>query len=109
MDRAAVRNLAVATTVLFLLPWVLALCVHFGGGFPAGWGELNGNNHGPWRWEVQGFTIAYPLLALAVWTAIRAGYQLAVRRPKAWIGLAFSPVQICLGMFQLRHLIWLID
>src|SRR6516162_6004307 len=29
-----------------------------------------GSNHGPWRWELEGFTIYYPVIILGIFTLI---------------------------------------
>jgi len=49
-----------------------------------------GHNHGPWRWHWEGFTVAYPVLALGVLT-LATGVAVAIRRREfGFFGLALA-------------------
>ena len=67
-----------------------------------------GTNHGPWRWELEGFTVFYPLIILLVTTCI-AFISRAVKNKK-WslliVGLLLASIQISLLFLQLYFLGW---
>lgn len=70
-----------------------------------------GFNHGPWRWEAEGFTILYPLVLLALVTILVSAVG-AVRWRQLQVigaGLGLLALQISMVTLQLFFLFWLID
>lgn len=70
-----------------------------------------GFNHGPWRWEAEGFTVAYPLLLLALVTiTISAVHFFRLRQFRViGAGLGLLILQLLLIVPQFFFLFWLID
>jgi hypothetical protein len=67
-----------------------------------------GSNHGPWRWEAEGFTIFYPLVFLLPVTFIVAVRRALQKCPVINVSLLLA-AQITLLMLQAYTLYWLID
>jgi hypothetical protein len=65
------------------------------------------SNHGPWRYELAGFTVAYPMLALFLGSFI-ASFLEAKRSTIAWWVLLLL-VQIAIFLTQFIYLTWTID
>lgn len=70
-----------------------------------------GTNHGPWRWELEGFTVFYPLIILLIATLVNF-ISIGVKNKKwsllVW-GLLLAFIQIGLLFFQMYFLTWTID
>lgn len=105
-------TLAAATVIFAALPFVIVAMERLMGllSSEAAWQE-QGWNHGPWRWEIEGFTILYPLALLGIVTIFHTVRR--ARREPAWDsvspGLMLLAVQFLLIIFQARTLFWLID
>ena len=100
------------TVILGLLPFALYALARITGSLPTQeqW-YSSGTNHGPWRWELQGFAIGYPMVLLAIATGILVlVYSLKKRNawPILW-GLGLMVIQLGVGYGQLVQLIWVID
>ncbi len=103
----------VSLTLFFgTLPFAVYLIERATGALPsrADW-LAQGMNHGPWRWEAEGFTIAYPILVLVAATLIVGVVPALLRRqfPLLWRWLLLGAVQIGAGWAQVRLLFWTID
>jgi len=107
-------------------PLILSLCTFIAGSLPfavyyaervlgfigteAEYLEL-GYNHGPWRWEAEGFTLLWPLLLLMVITVVW-GVIRAMTSHRIWpllFALALFISQSGLMFLHLWTLGWLID
>ncbi len=105
-------TVGIASILLGVLPFAIYAAERLAGLLPTreAWIE-QGFNHGPWRWEAEGFTILYPLLALALATIVVSAAGAARRRKLQVIGLGFGllALQISMIAVQLFFLFWLID
>lgn len=70
-----------------------------------------GMNHGPWRWELEGVTVLYPLVLLAVVTILVSSFRAVQWRRWRFIGAGFGLLALQMSMLalQLNFLFWLID
>lgn len=104
--------LGTATVVFGALPYAVFALERWAGLLPgeAAWLE-QGWNHGPWRWEAEGFTIFYPLAVLGLVTIFLAARQTLKRRrmPQVAHSTILLAVQFLLAMLQAETLFWLID
>ncbi len=68
------------TVAVGAVPFLLFYWQRYTGVLPsqAEW-LAEGYNHGPWRWQWEGFTVAYPVLVLGVLT-LALGAAVAIRR-----------------------------
>lgn len=98
--------------LLGLLPFAIYAAERWLGSLPTreAW-FAQGMNHGPWRWEAEGFTILYPLLLLALITILVMGFRAVSRRQLRPIvaGLGLLVLQVSMMAVQLSFLFWLID
>lgn len=106
------RTAGIASILLGALPFAIYAVERLAGLLPTeeGWIE-KGVNHGPWRWEPEGFTILYPLFALALVTIVVSATR-AVRRQKFQalsLGAGLLAIQISMIALQIYFLFWLID
>ncbi len=103
----------VSLTLFFAaLPFGVYLIERITGALPARSDWLaRGIGHGPWRWEAEGFTIAYPIVVLVAATLIAGVVPALLRREFAllWRWLLLGAVQIGAGWAQVRLLFWTID
>ena len=106
------RFLAILSIFLGLLPFAIFAVEQSAGLIPAeaAWNALQ-MNHGPWRWEIEGFSILYPMLLLMpVTMLISIGQTLAHRSLRALgVGAILIGLQLSITWTQLSHLYWLID
>ncbi len=93
------KKLSLWTVLLGVLPFVIYAVERALGKLPSAtdWYK-GGTNHGPWRWELEGFTILYPVMILAVITAIKSIAEGQER--KKW-----QPVLIGGGLIVLQAVI----
>ncbi len=106
------RYFASLTLFFGTLPFAVYLIERATGALPSRSDWLaRGINHGPWRWEAEGFTIAYPILVLVAATLIVGVVPALLRRqfPLLWRWLLLGAVQIGAGWAQVRLLFWTID
>lgn len=111
LDRET-RVLGILTLIFAVMPYVIFVVERWVGQLPGemAWLDL-GWNHGPWRWQVEGFTLFYPLIILALVTILLTVWQgLRKRelRPVAHRAVILT-AQILLVMLQGTTLFWLID
>ncbi len=98
--------------LLGLLPFAIFAAETWAGLLPTekDW-IAQGVNHGPWRWEAEGFTVLYPLLLMALVTILVTGFSVVWRRQ--WrlivVGLGLLVLQISMLVVQSLVLFWLID
>lgn len=107
-----IRKLAILTPVFAVFPYAIYVLERWLDFLPseATWLE-QGWTHGPWRWEIEGFTLFYPLIALAlvtVFVVIRRNLRKWELRTTA-LGLVILIAQILLILLQAKTLFWLID
>ncbi len=106
------RYLAAATLLFGALPFVLYLGAQMAGALPSPeeW-MAQGYNHGPWRWELSGFTIGYPLAVLAVVTVAVSAWQTVLRRKLSPVatGCAILVLQAAILVAQLQPIWWTFD
>ena len=106
------RNVGFATIFFGALPFVIYGVESWTGLLASeeAWLE-QGFNHGPWRWEAEGFTIAYPLAILALVTIVITVVRAVGRRQLQLIGagIGLLVLQISIIALQLFTLFWLID
>lgn len=77
---------------------------------PEGWYGLLGNNHGPWRWELKGYLVFYPLLLLTLLNSLLATASFFEKRIKLCLTfLVFFVIDYILLYFHAINLLWLID
>jgi hypothetical protein len=100
----ALRWLFWLTVTVGAVPFALYYWQRYTGALPspAEW-LAQGYNHGPWRWQLEGFTVAYPVLVLGFLT-LATGVAVAIRRREigflAW-ALALAALQGALVIGQL--------
>lgn len=98
--------------LLGLLPFAIYAVERWSGSLPTeeAW-FAQGVNHGPWRWEAEGFTILYPLLLLALITILVTGFRAVSRRRWRLVvaGLGLLVLQVSMMAVQLSVLFWLVD
>ncbi len=106
------RAAGIASILLGALPFAIYAVERLAGLLPTEEDWIDrGVNHGPWRWEAEGFTILYPLLALALIT-IFVSVTHAVRHRKLQVlalGSGLLAIQTAMIALQLFFLFWLID
>lgn len=94
------------------LPFVLYGWQRVFGDLPtAGDWLAQGTNHGPWRWQPEGFAIGYPVVLLAVIT-LTVFAVLALKRRSlstVWQGLGLIALQAAALYGQVAALYWTID
>jgi hypothetical protein len=103
----------VSLTLFFgVLPFAVYLIERATGALPgpSDW-QARSIDHGPWRWEPEGFTIAYPMLVLVAATLIVGVLPALLRREFAvlWRWLLLGAVQIGAGAAQAHVLAWTLD
>jgi hypothetical protein len=100
-------------TVLFGgLPFVVYVWQRYSGSLPGPEEWLaRGINHGPWRWQAEGFAVAYPMVILAAVTLAVFAVLAARRRSFSalWQGLVLIGVQAAVLYGQVATLHWTID
>ena len=106
------RIVGTATILFVVLPYAIYAVETWAGVLPTqqAW-FAQGSNHGPWRWQAEGFTIAYPLVLLALATIVISVARAVGRRQLRLIGVGFGflGLQISMIALQLLTLFWLID
>ena len=70
------RLLVILTLLFGGLPFALYLGAQMTGALPSpeDW-MARGYSHGPWRWELSGFTVGYPLAVLGIVTVAVSAWQ----------------------------------
>ncbi len=107
-----IKLLLFLTVVFSLLPFALYRYERVMGIIPTEeeWFSAGGN-HGPWWGELAGMTVGYPMLILAMITAIW-GLFYAFKNRSLWSFFEVYSVvvfQLIIGFGQVASLIWLID
>ncbi len=106
------RYLVIGTLLFGALPFALYLGAQITGAMPRpeDW-MAQGYNHGPWRWELPGFTVGYPLAVLAVVTVAVSAWQAVSRRKlsAAAAGSAILVLQATILVAQLQTIWWTVD
>ncbi len=106
------RWLAYVTAVFGALPFAV-----FGVSWALGYlpsraiWDASGENHGPWRWALEGWLVGYPLVALVAVTLITGIVLALVRNKLKPIGhaLILIVLQLVLMVGQFNILFWTID
>lgn len=70
-----------------------------------------GTNHGPWRWEPEGFTVFYPIMILLVVTAVASISEAQKNKDRQRLlqGLGLVALQVAILCAQLLFLNWTVD
>jgi len=102
----------ILTAVLGGLPFLIYVLERKCGSLPSAdaW-YATGANHGPWRMEIEGFLIYYPVIVLLLATLI-AFISRGTKEKKISLtigGIALALVQISILVVQMYFLTWTID
>ena len=106
------RVLVILTLLLGGLPFALYLGAQMSGALPSpGDWMAQGYNHGPWRWELSGFTVGYPLAVLGIVTVSVGAWQALQRRSwsTAATGSAILVLQAAILVAQFQTIWWTVD
>lgn len=107
-----IRIVGIATILFAVLPFAVYAVETWAGVLPTQEAWLaQGSNHGPWRWQAEGFTIAYPLALLALVTMLVSAVGAVRRRQLRVIGAGLGLIVFQISMIALQWftLFWLID
>ena len=106
------RLLVILTLLFGGLPFALYLGAQMAGALPSpeDW-MAQGYNHGPWRWELSGFTVGYPLAVLGIVTVAVSTWRALLRRrlSPAATGSAILVLQAAILLAQLQTIWWTVD
>lgn len=106
------RVLVILTLLFGSLPFALYLGAQMTGALPSpeDW-MAQGYNHGPWRWELLGFTLGYPLAVLGIVTVAVSAWQALHRRrlSPAATGSAILVLQAVILLVQFQTIWWTVD
>jgi hypothetical protein len=100
-----------SAVVLFVLPFPFYLLASYQGSLPDPVKWYQSTNHGPWRWELPGFTIVIPLVLLFLVAIITGGIRFAMKRNTVDL-IRLTALLISIIIFikiQTHYLFWLID
>ncbi|MEE9140504.1 MAG: hypothetical protein V3U18_06975 [Alphaproteobacteria bacterium] len=110
--KSPIRLLVWLTVALGVLPFALYYWQRASGALPSpeAW-MAGGENHGPWRWELEGFALFYPMVILGAATIGHILWSLVGRRELslAGKGAALVGLQLLLLYGQLQAIGWTID
>ena len=106
------RRIAALTAAATLAPAVYYLWARMSGALPSrdAW-YAQGTNHGPWRWELPGLLLYFPILFVIPFTIIASLALATSRRNVRYLaaGAVLVPVQITCYVGLLSWLFWTID
>lgn len=106
------RYLVIGTLLFGGLPFALYIGAQMAGALPSPQEWITqGYNHGPWRWELSGFTVGYPLAVLGIVTVAVSAWQAVSRHslsPMA-TGSAILVLQAAILLAQFQTIWWTVD
>jgi hypothetical protein len=107
------KPVGLLSIVLLVLPFAIYFVARITGTLPSEtvWYLELGNNHGPWRWSVQGLLIGFPLAVCVIVTAF-LGLTSCIRNRSIkplWNGGVLCVAQAIGVLVQLELLFWTID